>query len=326
MSFLPECDSANGYRTIWYDEPPQEVSSSSGGVVIRDGDCLVVNTCDVVCGRSRLSESGGGYSVPSGSCNRSEVYPEPRDVVRALWPGIYRFQRRDAGQLPRLCFCTTYNCRSPSVKACPPGECGPLGSGCSSSHGSVDSLFGRGFDDELVRWYHPHLGEGGQPLPAKGRMFDKWFGKMFRSRGKHSTAWDVTYIARLRNIKMNIFAIRNRWRTGQVARHNSTTFVRKLEGRRTNHPLSNMKVHGGTHVGKDCNCHGIPSALLSRVRIVYVDVRKARWCSVGSVAFHSSAWPTLDVKVATSIARTLWINHCSWADVLVVRGRCCCPP
>ena len=31
-----------------------------------------------------------------------------------------------------------------------------------------------------------------------------------------------------------------------------------------------------------------------------------------------------EVRKAKSIARTLWINHFSWVDVLVVRGRCVC--
>ena len=38
------------------------------------------------------------------------------------------------------------------------------------------------------------------------------------------------------------------------------------------------------------------------------------------VAFHSFAWPR-NVKEVKGIVRTLLINHCNWADVLVVRGR-----
>ena len=50
-------------------------------------------------------------------------------------------------------------------------------------------------------------------------------------------------------------------------------------------------------------------------------VREMRWCSTRNVAFHSFAWPR-GTKEANSIARTLFINHCGWVDVLVVRGRC----
>ena len=41
------------------------------------------------------------------------------------------------------------------------------------------------------------------------------------------------------------------------------------------------------------------------------------------MAFHLFVWPrnSRDVR---SLVRTLFINHCKWADVLVVRGRCFC--
>ena len=35
----------------------------------------------------------------------------------------------------------------------------------------------------------------------------------------------------------------------------------------------------------------------------------------------SFKWPT-DVRKAKSVVRTLFANHCDWADVLIVRGRC----
>ena len=120
---------------------------------------------------------------------------------------------------------------------------------------------------------------------------------------------------------MNLAAIRSRRCIGEVVRHNSTTFVRNLEGRRTNVLSSNVKVHAGHHVGENCHYHGIPPPLPSYVRIVYIDVRKVRRCSVGSVPFHSSAWPTFDVRRAKPIARAIWTNHCGWASILVVRGR-----
>ena len=61
--------------------------------------------------------------------------------------------------------------------------------------------------------------------------------------------------------------------------------------------------------------------LPDHVRIAYIDVRTMGWGFVGSVAFHSFAWPR-GTKDATGIARTLFVSHCGSVDVLVVRGRC----
>ena len=52
--------------------------------------------------------------------------------------------------------------------------------------------------------------------------------------------------------------------------------------------------------------------------VVYVDVRKMRWWSLGSVAFYSFVWPR-KARDAKS-----FINHCNWRGVLIVRGRCFC--
>lgn len=54
-------------------------------------------------------------------------------------------------------------------------------------------------------------------------------------------------------------------------------------------------------------------------------MRKIRWCSYNSVAFHSPAWPRgplAGAKKAKVIARTLDVNHCRWSDVLIIHGRC----
>ena len=83
-----------------------------------------------------------------------------------------------------------------------------------------------------------------------------------------------------------------------------------------------MWVLGGHRVGKNHQYHGIPPPLPNSARIVYIDVRKLRRCTVDSVPLHSFVWPTPDVREAKSIARTLWTNHFGWADVLVVHGRC----
>ena len=168
-----------------------------------------------------------------------------------------------------------------------------------------DSLIIGEFDDEFVRRYQPHLREYGQQMPANAQMFHKWLGNKLRSRGQCSSVWDDTCLARLRNVKMDLAAIRRRRCIGEVVRHNSTTFVRHLEGRRSNVPSSDVKVYAGHHVGTNYNYHGVPSPLPSYARIVYIDVRKVRWCSVGSVPFHSFAWQTFDVRKAKSIARTM---------------------
>lgn len=134
--------------------------------------------------------------------------------------------------------------------------------------------------------------------------------------------WGVTCFARLRGIKMGSPAIRNRWRIGEIPRRNATAVARNLGSRRTNHFLPNMKVFGDHRVGGNRNYHGVPFPLFCCVRVVYIDVREVRWCSVGSVAFHSFAWPTFDVRTANSIVCTIWTDHRGWANVLVVRGRC----
>ena len=76
-------------------------------------------------------------------------------------------------------------------------------------------------------------------------------------------------------------------------------------------------------MGRDYHAPGCAynPPLPRHARIVYIDTCKLRWCSVGSVASHSFAWPC-NAREAKSIARTLLINHCNWADVLIVRGRC----
>lgn len=58
-------------------------------------------------------------------------------------------------------------------------------------------------------------------------------------------------------------------------------------------------------------------------RIVYIDVRKVHWCSVGDVSFRSFVRPRI-AREARSIMRTVFTSQCGWADVLVVRGRCFC--
>ena len=103
-------------------------------------------------------------------------------------------------------------------------------------------------------------------------------------------------------------------------RHLSCTYVHNAEGRRTGLPRAAMRVENGHHVGMNHHYHGVPPPLPRCARVVSIDVRNIRWCSVDSVSFHSCAWPTFDVATANYIARTLWANHCRWAGVLIIRG------
>ena len=84
-----------------------------------------------------------------------------------------------------------------------------------------------------------------------------------------------------------------------------------------------MRVRNGHHEGRSYFAFGFAynPPFPKRARIVYIDIRKLRWCSVDSVAFHSFVWPR-NVKEAKGIVRTLFLNHCNWVDVLIVRGRC----
>ena len=328
-------NSGNEYRTTWY-EPPQEAASSSTDMVVRDVDSPTgqfVSTCDVGCGQSSSSsDEGDDQSFTSGSYDWDERYPDPDHVPDlTIVVAVRRVQHRDVARQPlRSRSGWLYNppnwhvaldrCPS-SFWVLPPSSCGSFSSDSSWPSRSPDSLRMGHFDDEFVRWYHPHLRKCGQQMPVNAQMFNKWLGTKLRSRGKYSFVWDVTCLARMRNTKMNLPAIRSRWCIGGVVRNNSISFVRHLEGRRSHVSAANMRVRAGHHVGKNCHDHGLPFPLLSYVRIVFID----RWFSVGSVSFHSFAWPTCDVKTAKSIASTIWTTHCGWANSLVVRGRCWFP-
>ena len=121
----------------------------------------------------------------------------------------------------------------------------------------------------------------------------------------------------MRNVKVGEVAIAKGLQIGTVARVGGLTYIHNLEGRMTNTTGSAFQIIGAHHFGR--NDHSPTSKLSpplpSHVRIVYVDTRKLRWASVDSclVPWHSRG---------QGIARTLFINHCGWADVLVVRGRC----
>ena len=106
-------------------------------------------------------------------------------------------------------------------------------------------------------------------------------------------------------------------------RFESRTLIHNLCGPKTNTLCSTLRVRNAHHEGRNyfaprCNLN---PPLPRHVRIVHLDAKKLRWCSVDSVAFHSFAWPR-NVRDEKSIVRTLITNHCNWTDVLVVRGRC----
>lgn len=105
-------------------------------------------------------------------------------------------------------------------------------------------------------------------------------------------------------------------RLGIVERRGIVTVVCNLEGRRTGVWHSEMQVRNGHNSG---GCIGI--GLASNGRLVYIDIRKVRRCSAKGTAFHGFVWPRI-ARGVKSIMRILFINHCQWADVLIVRGRC----
>ena len=112
-------------------------------------------------------------------------------------------------------------------------------------------------------------------------------------------------------------------RVGNVVRCGARTCVHNFKGRKTNTHGSIVRVEGGHNVGMGCHRLGSCGCLRfpHYCRIVYIDTRKLKWCSIENVVFHSFKWPK-DRRKAKRIARTLFANHCDWADVLIVRGRC----
>ena len=98
---------------------------------------------------------------------------------------------------------------------------------------------------------------------------------------------------RLRNIKAGHFAIGNRLHIGEVVRCNVDTCIHNLEGRQPNTLGSAMEVPDDHRVGwiYYAPCCMYNASLPRSARIAYIDARTVRWCSVGSVAFHSFCLP-----------------------------------
>ena len=111
-------------------------------------------------------------------------------------------------------------------------------------------------------------------------------------------------------------------------RQGSGIVATNVEARRSDIVRAILRFSGGHHSGRDSRCPAYPgnqvlASLPDNVRIVSLDVCKVHWCSVCGVAIHSLAWPRI-ARAAKVIRRTLFTNHCSWADVLVVHSRCSC--
>ena len=174
-----------------------------------------------------------------------------------------------------------------------------------------------GYVDVLVRHYG-YPGNGRRPLPISTPLFNKFVGVVFA--GGLS---DVEGLLRLRDLRVGRPAVANRLQVCDVARCGGKTYIRNLEGRRINTFCSSLRLSDAHQVGKQYHAPGCMSSppLPKRARPVYIGTRKVRWCSVGSVAFHSFACPCQFAE-AKGIARTLFTNHCGWAGVFVVRGRC----
>ena len=139
------------------------------------------------------------------------------------------------------------------------------------------------YDDVLVHHYvFPTSGR--QPLPNSTPVYNKFAGEMPVGGSWEGGSTPV----RLRNIKAGRPAIAHRLHIGEVVRYIGNTCIHNLEGRKTNTEGSSLRISGAHRVGGNYNapgCMGNPP-LPNHVRIVYIDVREVRWCSVGSVAFH----------------------------------------
>ena len=172
------------------------------------------------------------------------------------------------------------------------------------------------FDDILIRFYgYPNNGR--QLFLSCTPLYNTFVGKVPASGLSDPTSF------RFRNLGVGKPAIVDKLHVGEVVRFRHSTFIHNLRGRKTDTWCSTLHVENCHHVGRNCfalGCNYNPR-LPRYCRIVWIDTCKLKWRSVGSVAFHSFAWPR-NVKEANGIARTLFTNHCDWADMLIVRGRC----
>ena len=209
---------------------------------------------------------------------------------------------------------------SSSVDVCPPSVVrlleDVLGDGGGRKiHLGVEDL--RHPCDDIFAKCYGYLGGGRQSLPISTPPYNKFVGGVLAG-GPH----DLPEPTRLRSIRAGRPAMANMLHVDEVVRFEGRVIIHTLEGRQTNTWCSTMRVQDVHREGQNDYAPGCiySPPLPRRARIVYIDTRKLRWCSIGSAAFHSFAWPR-KVKEAKGIARTLFIDHRNWADVLIVRGR-----
>ena len=173
------------------------------------------------------------------------------------------------------------------------------------------------FDEILIRCYgYPAVDR--QLSFVSAPLYNTFVGRMLVD-GPHSIAGPI----RLRNIRVGRPAVANRVHIGEVVRYDSRTCIRSLDGRRTNAFGSMLRMVSAQHVGRNRHAQGcmLNPPLFPHARVVYIDTWcKLKWCSTDSVAPRSFVWPR-STKEAKVLARTLFVNHCSWAVVFIVRGR-----
>ena len=246
----------------------------------------MVSKHDVACCNSdEWWQSSDEESGSSGDSRDSyDDYPEPECFRYVRCPIGTKVQLRDAKlRLPRCVWVSKIDQCSASMPVRPPSESPSVP--VDSQHSDGEDSFAKGhFGNEFMRRYHLHFNRNSVRLPADACMSNKWPGKMLRSRGHHSTARDVAFLAQLRNAKMGLLALRSRRQIGHVARHQACAYIYNLEGRRIGVSRAVMRVDNGHHVGRNCQYHGIPPPSPNCVRIVFIDVRKVRWCSVDSIS------------------------------------------
>ena len=101
----------------------------------------------------------------------------------------------------------------------------------------------------------------GVRVSADALPFNKWPGERFRSKKKHSIAYDVTSLAQLRDIKVDLPALRGRRQIGLVIRHLDCMYVHNLEGGMIGVPGAAMRTEHGHHVGEGHHYYGVPPAV-----------------------------------------------------------------
>ena len=304
------CPGKPEFRPILYGVPPvtpRDVLLVSNARSSSDVDEAQVGSP----GRSSVLDDGAFRAPEGGEVDAGKV-KEELAVQSSI---VYR----SASYTPSVRRPVT-SC-SPSVSVGPPYvDLGPgnvsVDEGDRLLHPGLEDLKHE-FDEILVQCYGcPNNGR--QLIPACTPLYNKFAGRL-PAVGFCGVPGPI----RFRNISAGRPAITSRLHVGEVVRFQNCTSIHNLEGRQTNTFCFTRRVKNVHHEGRNYFAPGcIYNPPLPRhVRIDDLDTCNFKWCSVDSVAFHSFAWPR-NAREAKSIARTLFTNHCNWADVLIVRGRC----